>query len=211
MSNLINKYSENGGLVISVIVKNDQDDFTAYLYDFIEQKNDNGASLLKYIVSYVSYVSMTHYELSYADQEEVQQEVAIKLLCQGREISNKFSKRFLYVMVRNQCIDQQRKKSRQLATFVPSNTSIDDISAPAPSLNEGKDISLLDSLNCLETIFSHIEAEPTGAKDMAIYTNYAFGLSHSEIAIHAGRTPNAIAKRLSILRSRLKRLQSEYC
>lgn len=181
------------------------------MYDFVDQKNDNGASLLKYIVSYISYVSMTHYELSYADQEEVQQEVAIKLLCQGHEIGHKFSKRFLYVMVRNQCIDQQRKKSRQLATFVPSNTSIDDVSAPAPCLSEGKDVSLLHSLNCLEIIFSHLEAEPTGARDIAIYTNYAFGLSHNEIAAHSGRTPNAIAKRLSILRDRLKRLQSEYC
>lgn len=211
MSLLIKKFCEKGGLVISVIIKNDGNKLIDHLCDFVDQKNDNGAALLKYIVSYTSYVSMTHYELSFADQEEVQQEVAIKLLCQGREIGDKFSKRFLYVMIRNQCIDQQRKKSRQLATFIPSNTSVDDISAPSPSLNEGRDICLLDSLNCLETIFSHIESQKSGAEDIEIYTHYAFGLSHNEIAKHSGRTSGAVTKRLSVLRTRLKKLQREYC
>lgn len=181
------------------------------MYNFIDQKNDNGAALLKYIVSYVSYVSMTHYELSYADQEEVQQEVAIKLLCQGRDIAKKFNKRFLYVMVRNQCIDQRRKKSRQLATFVPSDNSSDDVTAPAPSMDEGGEVSLLHSLDCLEVIFNHIESEPTGSEDIAIYTHYAFGFSHNEIADHVDRTPGAITKRLSLLRSSLKTLKNKYC
>ena len=208
---MVNKLGGKGELVISVITKNDSSDFITHLYNFIDQKNDNGAALLKYIVSYVSYVSMTHYEMSFADQEEVQQEVAIKLLCQGRELGKKFSKRFLYVMVRNQCIDQQRKKSRQLATFIPSNISIDDVSAPAPCINEGKGICLLQSLNCLEAIFDHMESEKNGAEDIAIYTHYAFGLSHNEIAKHSGRTPGAITKHLSLLRKHLKELQREYC
>lgn len=154
---------------------------------------------------------MTHYELSYADQEEVQQEVAIKLLCQGNDIVPKFNKRFLYVMVRNQCIDQRRKKSRQLATFVPADNSSDDIIAPAPSVDEGSEVSLLNSLDCLEIIFSHIECEPTGVQDIAIYTHYAFGFSHNEIAEHVDRKPGAITKRLSILRSRLRELKNQYC
>ena len=182
-----------------------------YLYNFIDQKDDNGAVLLKYIVSYVSYVSMTHYELSYADQEEVQQEVAIKLLCQGKDIAKKFNKRFLYVMVRNQCIDQRRKRSRQLATFVASDNSPDDTTAPAPGMDDGSEVSLLNSLDCLETIFNHIEAEPTGTEDITIYTHYVFGFSHNEIADHVDRTPGAITKRLSLLRSHLKELKNKYC
>lgn len=182
-----------------------------HLYKFIDQKNDNGAYLLKYIVSYVSYVSMAHYELSYADQEEVQQEVAIKLLCQGRDIAKKFNKRFLYVMVRNQCIDQRRKKSRQLATFVSSDDLKEEVTAPAPGLDDSSHVALLDSLECLENIFAHIEAEPTGAEDMKIYTHYAFGFSHVEIAEHVDRSPGAITKRLSLLRTNLRKLKNKYC
>lgn len=202
---------DSGSSVISAIVKNEQSDLVGYLYNYIDQKNDNGAALFKYIVSYVSYVSATHYEMSYSDQEDVQQEIAVKLLCQGRKIGEKFTKRLLYVMIRNQCIDQQRKRTRQLATFIPSDSPDDQVSAPAPDINEAADVALLHSLNCLETIFNHIESQPSGDNDIAIYTHYAFGLSHNEIAVHTKRQPGAIAKRLSILRARLKKLKEEYC
>lgn len=200
-----------GVIVISEITKNGRSELVDHLYNYIDQKNDNGAALLKYVVSYVAYVSATHYELSYSEQEDVHQEISIKLLCQGREIGEKFTKRLLYVMIRNQCIDQLRKNSRQLARFTPLESSVDDITAPAPGLIEGGDISLLHSLNCLETIFNHIERQPSGESDIAIYTHYAFGLSHNEISTQIQRTPGAIAKRLSTLRKRLKNLKDEYC
>ncbi|PID46871.1 MAG: hypothetical protein CSB47_01955 [Proteobacteria bacterium] len=203
------------GLVISAIAKCDKNELVGYLYNYIEQKNDKGAALFKHVVSYISYVSATHYSLSYPEQEDVQQEIAIKLLCQGRQIGDRFTKRLLYVMIRNQCIDQQRKRSRHLATFTPVGEAVetpaDNIHAPTPGFREGNDASLLNSLNCLETIFNHIERQPTGADDVAIYTHYALGLSHKEIGMHMKRSSGAIAKRLSTLRQRLKRLKDEYC
>lgn len=186
--------------------------FVEHLYNFIGQKNDKGAALLKYVVSYTAYVSAAQYELSYAEQEDVQQEIAIKLLCQGHEIGERFTKRFLYVMIRNQCIDQQRKRRRQLATFVPVESSTkDDVHAPAPGPTDNSDVDLLESLECLEAIFDHIEQQPTGKSDIAIYTQYALGLSHKEIATQVKREPGAVTKRLSILRGHLRNLKDRYC
>lgn len=190
---------------------NNSTEIVKRLGDFLNQTGDLGAGLLSCIMSYIAYICSRHYELSFAEREDVLQEVAMKLMCQGEKLQAHFSKRLLYVMVRNQCIDQFRKQQRQLAVFNPSSTSVQEVSAPAPSMTEGADISLIQNLNCLEAIFGHIESQPTGKADIAIYTHYAFGLSHCEIAARVQRTTGAITKRLSILKGHLKALKNELC
>lgn len=70
---------------------------------------------------------------------------------------------------------------------------------------------LYNETECLEHIFDHIEQQPTGAMDIAIYTHHAFGLSNAEISAQTGRTAGAIAKRLSLLRQRIKQLRERLC
>jgi len=173
--------------------------------------NNFSALLVNYIDRYIAHIGRTHCDMSLADQEDVRQEMAIKLLCHGGRYRTTFSKRFLYVMIRRQCIDQFRKSSRALSTHVSSVSNEDKVAAPVPTMSDGADADLFEQLNCLERIFSEIELQPTGREDIGIYTQYAFGLSHLEISQCAERSVSAIARRISILKSRLYTLKNELC
>jgi DNA-directed RNA polymerase specialized sigma24 family protein len=192
-------------------IQNGENSFAELLNNYIDQKNDNGAILLGYIDRYISHVCQTYHLFTISEQEDIRQELAIVLLCQGAKYRDSFTKRLLYIMVRNQCLDQLRKQTRHLSTFVSSVSDEDLQSAPAPSLSDGADADLFQHLNCLERIFGEIEAQPTGQEDVRIYTQYAFGLSHLEISQSAKRSVTAVARRLSILRGRLNKLKNELC
>ena len=60
-------------------------------------------------------------------------------------------------------------------------------------------------------MFQHIEQQITGVEDMQIYTAYALGNSNEEIAAQTGRSTGAIAKRLSLLRERVRQLRQALC
>lgn len=192
-------------------IQGSENNFSVLLVNYIDQKNDNGANLLRYIDRYIAHVCQNHYAFGLSDQEDIRQEMAIVLLCKGEQYRCSFTKRLLYVMVRNQCLDQFRKQSRHLSTFVSSVSKEDQQSAPAPTVADGADAELFQHLNCLEKIFGEIGAQPTGQEDMQMYTQYAFGLSHLEISQSAKRSVTAIARRLSILRGRLTKLKNELC
>ena len=64
---------------------------------------------------------------------------------------------------------------------------------------------------CIEKVFDEIENQPTGNEDLSIYTQFAMGKSNAEIAEETGRTSGAIAKRISILRQRVKQLKQALC
>jgi len=185
--------------------------FSANLVNFLDQKNDNGSTLLAYIDRYIAHVCRTHYAFTIPEQEDIRQEMAVVLLCKGGKYRQNFTKRCLYVMVRNQCLDQFRKQNRYLSTFVGSVSEEDKQSAPVPTFSAGADAELFQHLNCLERIFGEIDSQPTGKEDMYIYTQYAFGLSHLEISQNAKRGVTAVARRVSILKSRLKKLKNELC
>ena len=195
----------------SKAIQNRENCFSGLLVNYIDQINDNGAMLLKYIDRYIAYVCKSHYAFSISEQEDIRQEMAIILLCQGDKYRQKFTKRLLYVMVRNQCLDQFRKHRRQLSTVEPIPTKESEQTAPTPTFTDGADAELFQHLNCLEKIFGEIGAQPTGSEDVHIYTQYAFGLSHLEISQSANRSVSAIARRLSILRSRLNKLKEDLC
>ena len=195
----------------SKVIQFSENNFSAHLVNYLDQKNDNGAMLLEYIDRYIAHVCRTHYAFSFSEQEDIRQEMAIILLCQGEKYRQRFAKRLLYVMVRNQCLDQFRKQRRHLTTFVSPASKEDQQSAPAPTISDGADAELFQHLNCLERIFGEIGAQPTGSEDIKIYTQYAFGLSHLEISQSANRSVTAIARRLSILRNRLNKLKNDLC
>ncbi|RVU85382.1 hypothetical protein EOL70_05405 [Leucothrix sargassi] len=190
-------------------VQESSSSFSYLLTDYLDQTGDNGAELLDFTRRYIKRLSKNHYEFSWAEQQDILQEMAIILLCQGERYRSHFSKRLLYVMVRNQCIDQIRKNSRHLSTLVLSDNDMK--ASPPPSVADGADAEMFHHLNCLERIFGVIESQPTGQEDMRIYTQYAFGLSHMEISKSTSRSVNAIAGRLSTLRTRLRKLRNELC
>ena len=80
-----------------------------------------------------------------------------------------------------------------------------------PSLNQTVNIELIERLDCLQRIFDRVEAQETGKADIAIYTQYAFGLSYTEIASCSRRSVAAVGNRISLLKKRLKQLIKEYC
>ena len=185
--------------------------FSVFLANYLDQKGDNGVALLEYVGRYIAHVSRAYYEFSWSEQEDIRQEIAVLLLCNGEKYRQTFTKRLLYVMVRNQCLDQLRKKNRQLAAFAPHASTEDQQSSAPPTVADGADAELFHHLNCLEQIFGKIKSQQTGEEDVRIYTQYAFGLSHLEISRTSNRSVTAIARRLSILRSRLKKLRTELC
>ena len=195
----------------SKVIQNRENSFSVLLTNYIDQKNDNGATLLRYIDRYIAHVCNTHYSFGLPEQEDIRQEMAIVLLCRGEKYRNNFTKRLLYVMVRNQCLDQFRKQNRHLSTFVSGVTKESHESAPVPTITDGADAELFQHLNCLERIFGEIGGQPIGKEDVQMYTQYAFGLSHFEISQNAKRSVTAIARRLSILRGRLNKLKNELC
>ena len=192
-------------------IQDRENNFAGLLVNYIDQKNDNGAMLLEYIHRYIAHVCKNYHPFSFTEQEDICQEMAIILLCRGEKYRHHFTKRFLYVMVRHQCLDEFRKKNRQLATFDASASQEDQQAAPAPTVTDGADAELFQQLNCLERIFGEIEAQPTGREDVHIYTQYAFGLSRLEISQSTKRSVTAVTRRLSILRSRLSKLKNELC
>lgn len=187
---------------------------TEMLNAFVHQQGDAGAQLLSTLQRYIQYCGYKLQPLTRDDQQEVLQEVAITLLQRYKQLK-KDCNGWLFTIVRNQYIDQLRKQQRRVSlTDTAQHTSDSDSDNPQavhnlPAAHNGT--RLYHETECLEHIFNHIEQQPTGAMDIAIYTHHAFGLSNAEISEQTGRTAGAIAKRLSLLRQRVKQLRESLC
>ncbi|WP_157832894.1 RNA polymerase sigma factor [Thiolinea disciformis] len=181
------------------------------LLHFVEQRGDKGAKLLSVLTRYIQSCAYRHYPLSAEDQQDILQEVAIKILNHSQHLSENCSA-WLFSIVRNEYIDRLRHYQTKKKVFEP------DLDGTLVAVAEENTLSLAfadqdlyNQVDCLERVFDEIARQPTGAADMAIYTDYVQGLSNSEIAERTGRTIGAIAKRLSGLRDRVWQLKQELC
>ena len=197
----------------TVILNNQEASCTEMLCHFLDQSHDHGAAILNLVERYINHFNQRYANLDYHERQDIQQEVAVKLLSQGHKVRDNCPKAWVYTVVRNQCINHVRKQSKHLPC-----TGTLDFSEPEcnetgqiPALDEGRNIRLLHQMDCLQNIFDQIETQKTGKADIAMYTQYAFGLSYKEIAKRSERTVDAIGQRISVLKKRLKQLIEECC
>ena len=180
------------------------------LDNFVFQKGDLGTALLATLTQYIKFCSYKMQPLSNEDQQEVLQEVGIKLLNRHKQLTGNCSG-WLFTIVRNEIIDQLRKqKSRPTLLEPDNNGNLVEVQPqyPAEVLHHK---NLFHETECVEKVFDEIENQPTGGEDLSIYTSFAMGKSNGEIAEETGRTAGAIAKRISILRQRVKQLKQALC
>ena len=181
------------------------------LCNLLDQKHDKGVAILSLVDRYTSHFAKCYCNLSFHERQDIRQEVAISLICNGEKVRDNCSKAWVYAVVRNQCLDHIRKQARQVAVFEGSADPESSVQGPVPATIESTDVGVIERIDCLQKIFDTIEAQETGKADIAIYTQYAFGLSHDEISKRSKRTTGAIARRISVLKTRLKKLMNECC
>ena len=180
------------------------------LDDFVFQQGDMGTALLAALTRYIKFCSYKMQPLSHEDQQEILQEVGLKLLHKHKQLTGNCSG-WLFTIVRNEIVDQLRKQKSRPALLEPDNTgNLVEMQAeyPADVLHHR---NLYHETECIEKVFDEIESQPTGGEDLSIYTRFAMGSSNAEIAEETGRTPGAIAKRISILRQRVRQLKQTLC
>jgi RNA polymerase sigma factor (sigma-70 family) len=186
---------------------------TQMLCHLLDQKHDNGAAILNLVERYVEHFSRRYCNLSFHEQQDIQQDIAVKLISHGEAVRNNCSRSWVYTVVRNQCINHVHKQANQLSVYNFSDDPEESAHSTGgtPSLDQTVNIELIERLECLQRIFDRVEAQETGKADIAIYTQYAFGLSYTEIARSSRRSVAAIGNRISLLKKRLKQLVKEYC
>ena len=183
------------------------------LVNLLDQKHDYGAAMLSLVDRYINHFSRRYCDLTFHERQDVSQEVAIKLLCHGDKVRDNCSRSWVYAVVRNQCISYVRKQTTELSVINHAVDANDDaqVTGAAPKLVEDADYAMINQIDCLQKVFNKIEVQETGKADIAIYTQYAFGLSYVEISKRSKRTVDAIGRRISVLKQRLKNLVNEYC
>jgi RNA polymerase sigma factor (sigma-70 family) len=173
---------------------------------FVNQTGDKGAQLISVLRQYIRFCHYKMQVLSTEDQQELLQDIALKLLeC---PIPTKHCNAWLFTLVRNQYIDFLRHHSHTTRIFEPDSDGVlQEIHAPLVPTHE----NLYLEMDCLERVFQVIEQQATGAMDMLIYEHYALGRSNAEIAQLTERTESAIGKRISLLRERVRQLRATLC
>ena len=179
------------------------------LHNLVTQQDDCGSELLSIVEHYIQRCCRVYYTIDYAAQQDIAQEASIKLLLNYEEIKHTISKRWLYVMVKNLCIDVLRKQ-RSNNQLISSGLQ-QEADVPPPEMADFTYSSNFDHHECLDNVFAYIAAQPTGQEDLTVYSHFAYGLNRADIAHITGRTVSAVTKRISILRSRLKSLRDELC
>ena len=186
---------------------------TQMLCHLLDQEHDNGAAILNLVERYVEHFSRRYCNLSFHEQQDIQQDIAVKLISHGETVRDNCSRSWVYTVVRNQCINHVHKQAKQICIYKFSDhpERVAHSTGGVPSLDQTVHIELIERLDCLQRIFDRVEAQETGKADIAIYTQYAFGLSYTEIASSSRRSVAAIGNRISLLKKRLKQLVKEYC
>ena len=186
---------------------------TKMLCHLLDQSHDNGAAILNPVERYVEHFSRRYCNLSFHEQQDIQQDIAVKLISNGETVRDNCSRSWVYTVVRNQCINHVHKQAKQICIYKFSDhpERVAHSTGGVPSLDQTVHIELIERLDCLQRIFDRVEAQETGKADIAIYTQYAFGLSYTEIASSSRRSVAAIGNRISLLKKRLKQLVKEYC
>jgi len=181
-----------------------------HLHDLVHQEGDYGAEILSIVEHYTKRCCRDYYSLTDSDQQDIAQEASIKLLINYENLQYTISKRWIYVMIKNLCLDVLRKQRSKNQLISPDEDPDTDNYAPL-ELDAFEPSDHFDNYECLDNVFAYIKSQPTGHEDFSIYSHYAYGLSREDIAYITGRTVSAVTKRLSVLRMRLKKLRSEIC
>ena len=182
------------------------------LENFIFQRGDMGAKLLSILSAYINQCHYKICPLNREDQQEILQEVSIKLLHRYKQLKGSCNG-WLFIIVRNEYIDHlRRNKSRSRLVEPDAEGNLIEVdSVQSQQINSLSQQAVLNETDCLESVFDYIESQPTGQMDISIYTGYAEGLSLAEIADLTGRTVSAIGKRISNLRKRVRQLREDLC
>lgn len=202
-------------MAVNELAKATEPDCHVMLEHFIYQRGDKGVKLLSTLQRYIRYCAYKFQPLSPEDQQEVLQEVAIKLLGKAEQVQTNCLG-WIFTIVRNEYIDVLRRQTTRTQTFVAMPDTHDSHGELVEfteyyQLAVSGDDNLFIEAECLEQVFKQIEQQPTGAEDMVMYTRYAQGDSNEEIASVVGRTVGAVAKRLSLLRERVRQLRDVLC
>lgn len=182
------------------------------LENFIFQRGDMGARLLSILSTYIHHCTYKVCPMSQEDKQEVLQEVSIKLLRRHKQLKGNCNG-WLYTIVRNEYIDHLRKQSSRSQWIAPDHKGnlIEADAIHHEQVNSLSRQSTYHETDCLESVFDHIENQATGTMDITIYTGYAEGQSLAYIAEQTNRTVNAIGKRISNLRKRVRELREKLC
>jgi len=186
---------------------------TQMLCDLLDQKHDNGAAMMSLVDRYILHFARLYCNLNFHERQDIRQEVAVKLLCNGEKVRENCPRSWVYVVVRNECIDHIRRQSKQLSVFKDSDDPEAEASTHGsmPPLTESSGAVMIQEVECLHKVFDRIEQQETGKADIVIYTQYAFGWSYREISEHSNRSVDAIGQRISVLKNRLKSLMNDCC
>ena len=182
------------------------------LENFVFQQGDMGARLLSILSSYISQCHYKICPLSREDQQEILQEASIKILHRYKQLKGSCNG-WLFMIIRNEYIDHLRRNNSRPRIVEPDDKGnlIDVDAIQSTQINNLNQQAMFNETDCLESVFDHIEEQPTGKMDISIYTGYAEGLSFAEISELTGRTVGAIGKRISNLRKRVRQLREDLC
>ncbi len=185
---------------------------TAYplmLQNFVYQRGDKGAKLLAELSQYIEICAYKNVPIKTEDQEDILQEVLIKVLNNHQKIKTN-TRGWLFRIVSNECANWQNKiSSRKKLIEVYSKNKIIKYKN-----NDGMIMVWSDAINdyeCLEYAFKNVTDSRSGENDREILQQYAAGFENKEIAENTGRPSNAINKKLSVLKKRIRQFILEYC
>lgn len=177
---------------------------------FVAQKNDKGALLLSLLGKYIRNFSSSKFYLTEEDQKDVLQNIGIKIYQNHHKVKTNYYG-WTFAIAYNECITRMRVNSSSRALVSMSSSkeilSIEGDEIQLPALPD----NLTDTLDCFEYIFDEIVKQSGLEHDRDIYFQYVLGKTNEEISEQTGRTSETIARRISILKSRVKELFIKFC
>ena len=185
-------------------------DYQRMINHFVNQQQDKGAKLLSILANYISHFSYNKAYLTDADQKDILQNICIKIYQNHHKVRTNYYG-WVFKVAYNACIDRVKENSAAnvLVSMSASNEILsvdrDDINLPALADN------ITDTLDCFEYVFDEIVNQSGVEQDRDIYFQYVLGKTNAEIGEMLGRTEGTIAKRISILKSRVKDLFTKFC
>lgn len=190
--------------------KSNHETYLSMVENFVHQKGDKGSELLSILGGYIRKFSYAKCFLSPDDQQDVLQEIAIKILNNHTKIiDNCYG--WLFKISHNECINRIKKNSSSSALIsMSASHEIMDVREEKIQLPALPD-DITEAIDCFEYVFDEIVKQSGAEQDREIYFQYVLGSKNSEIASQTGRTEGAIAKRLTTLRVRVKQLFLKFC
>lgn len=203
---------------IELAVENEKDDhharqveFKIMIENFVYQRNDKGRTLLSKLKSYIHNCSYKHkhFPLSAEDQEEVIQEIAIKVLKNYNKIHENYYG-WLFKVAHNEYFEKLRK-------VIPNNNLIEVYSGNeliiiSDKVNGGiSSIDTVDFLDCFEEVFKRATTMDSRDADRLLYERYVEGFTHDEMASQLNKPSSFVAKRISSLNQSIREFFVTIC